>query len=240
MSTINSVNSNISTLTQTYSTVNSQENTQENVQTTEETATTPVDTVEISSAAKSASTSKSKSTSQKSTVDTAAIQKAIRESEQKMSQFKSLVEKLFKKQGKTSYEADWDTLAKAGKLGEALSDIEVDSTTKAQAQADIAEDGYWGVEKTSERILDFAKALAGNDSSKADALLEAYKKGFEAAEEAWGGKDKLPEICYKTHEAVLKGFEDWKNEGSTSSTSNMEDVSYSQIIAQAGNGVMGN
>ncbi len=237
MSTINSVNSNVSTLTQTYSTVNSQENTQ----TTEEnTTTTPVDTVEISSAAKSASTSKSKSTSQKHTVDTAAIQKAIRESEEKMSQFKSLVEKLFKKQGKTSYEADWNTLAKAGKLGEALSNIEVDSATKAQAQADIAEDGYWGVEKTSERILDFAKALAGNDSSKADALLEAYKKGFESAEEAWGGKDKLPEICYKTHEAVLKGFEDWKNEGSTSSTSNMEDVSYSQIIAQAGNGVMGN
>lgn len=33
----------------------------------------------------------------------------------------------------------------------------VDEETQKQAQADIAEDGYWGVEQTSDRILDFAK-----------------------------------------------------------------------------------
>ena len=37
--------------------------------------------------------------------------------------------------------------------------------------------GYWGVEKTSDRILDFAKALAGNDPSKAQKLLDAFKEG---------------------------------------------------------------
>ncbi|MEE1027789.1 MAG: hypothetical protein UH211_03790, partial [Agathobacter sp.] len=43
--------------------------------------------------------------------------------------------------------------------------LQVDADTIAQAKADIAEDGYWGVEQTSDRILEFAKALSGNDSS---------------------------------------------------------------------------
>ena len=239
MSTINSINNDLSTMNKTYSKTKAKEK----EQTAEETKTTtiPTDTVEISSTStsKQKSNSKANSTSKQNTVDVESIQKAIRESEEKMSQFRTLIEKLFKQQGKTSVEADWDILAESGKLGEALSKIEVDAETKAQAQADIAEDGYWGVKQTSERILDFAKALAGNDSSKADALLEAYKKGFEAAEEAFGGKDKLPEICYKTHEAVLKGFEDWKNEGTSNSTKDFEDTSFNQIATQAANGVMG-
>ena len=123
MSTINSVNNNLSTLTQPYSTVNAQENTQTPEETT--TPTAPVDTVEISS--------KTNTATKKPTVDMEAIQKAIRESEEKMAQFKSLVEKLFQKQGKVSFEADWDTLAEAGKLGEALSKVEVDAETKGHS-----------------------------------------------------------------------------------------------------------
>ena len=42
--------------------------------------------------------------------------------------------------------------------------------THSAGQKDIAEDGYWGVEKTSDRILDFAKALSGGDKDKADEL----------------------------------------------------------------------
>ena len=38
--------------------------------------------------------------------------------------------------------------------------LTVDADTIAQAKKDIAEDGYWGVEKTSDRILDFAKGSA--------------------------------------------------------------------------------
>ncbi|MBR5377416.1 MAG: hypothetical protein IK139_09060 [Lachnospiraceae bacterium] len=87
--------------------------------------------------------------------------------------------------------------------------FEVDAETKAQAQADIAEDGYWGVEQTSDRILDFAKALAGNDSGKAQELLDAFKKGYEQAEKTWGGK--LPDISKRTYEAVEKKFNDWMN-----------------------------
>lgn len=42
-------------------------------------------------------------------------------------------------------------------------DFTVDAATKAQAQKDISEDGYYGVKQTSERLFDFASALAGDD-----------------------------------------------------------------------------
>ena len=85
----------------------------------------------------------------------------------------------------------------------------VDEETQKQAQADIAEDGYWGVEQTSDRILDFAKALSGNDPEKADLLIDAFKKGFEDATKSWG-KD-LPDISQRTYDAVLEKFDKWKN-----------------------------
>jgi len=81
----------------------------------------------------------------------------------------------------------------------------VDAATKAQAQADIAEDGYWGVNQTSERILDFANALTGGDPDKIEDMRDAFLKGYKQAEKTWGGS--LPEISKQTYEAVLKGFD---------------------------------
>ena len=86
----------------------------------------------------------------------------------------------------------------------------IDEATKAEAQADIAEDGYFGVTQTSDRILDFAKALCNGDKSKAEELLTAFKKGYAQAEETWGGK--LPDICKDTYDAVLEKFDAWMNE----------------------------
>ena len=43
--------------------------------------------------------------------------------------------------------------------------------------ADIAEDGYWGVNKTSDRLVSMAIALAGGDTDKADELKNAITKG---------------------------------------------------------------
>ncbi len=95
----------------------------------------------------------------------------------------------------------WKFLAKG--------DFTVDAATKAQAQKDIAEDGYWGVEQTSDRILDFAKALSGNDPEKADLLLDAFKKGYAEATKSWG--DNLPDISSRTYDAVVEKFNAWKN-----------------------------
>lgn len=146
--------------------------------------------------------------------DYALIEKLKADAEQRTAQLRSLVEKMMTKQGAAIGTADsmWSFLAKG--------DFEVDEETKAQAQADIAEDGYWGVEQTSDRILDFAKALSGNDPEKADLLLDAFKKGFEEATKTWG--DELPEISQRTYDAVIEKFEQWKNGDAVAETAQTE------------------
>ena len=124
------------------------------------------------------------------------------DAENRFSQLQSLVEKLMLKQSGTSKNAE------AGSIWDALREgkVEVDPETRAQAQKDIAEDGYWGVNQTSDRILDFARALAGDDPKKLEEMREAFKKGYEQAEKTWGGK--LPEISQKTFDAVNQKFDD--------------------------------
>ena len=85
----------------------------------------------------------------------------------------------------------------------------VTEAAKVAAKEAISEDGYYGVEQTSNRIVDFAKALSGGNVEKADLLFNAFKKGFEQATKAWG-KD-LPEICQDTYKAVEEKFNAWKN-----------------------------
>lgn len=117
------------------------------------------------------------------------------------SQLQSLVEKLITKQGNT-YNSIWNALSSG--------DLQVDAETRLQAQKDIAEDGYWGVEQTSDRILSFAKALSQDDPSKADEMIKAFQKGYQQATGAWG-KD-LPSISGQTYDAVMEKFEAWKSE----------------------------
>lgn len=89
----------------------------------------------------------------------------------------------------------------------------VSEAAKEQAQKDISEDGYWGVSQTSDRIVEFAKTLAGDDSSKAEDLLDAFKKGYKQATGAWG-KD-LPDISSQTYDAVVEKFDKWMTGEST-------------------------
>ena len=114
-----------------------------------------------------------------------------------------IVKKTIAGQGNAIAQADdmWKFLASG--------EFSVDKETKANAEKAIAEDGYWGVNQTSDRILDFAIALSGGDTSKAETLLDAFKKGFSEATAAWG--KELPEISQKTYDAVLEKFEAWKN-----------------------------
>lgn len=118
--------------------------------------------------------------------------------------FRSMVTDMLKKQGKVFENADdmWKTLASG--------DFTVDEETANKAKEAISEDGYWGVKQTSERIFEMAKALSGGDSEKMDDMLEAFKKGFDEAGKTWG-KD-LPDISNKTYDAVMKKFEDYKNQ----------------------------
>ena len=83
--------------------------------------------------------------------DANLVAKLKADSDARVSQLKSLVEQMISKQGQTLGKADsiWSFLASGN--------FTVDAATKAQAQKDIADDGYWGVEQTSSRIVDFAK-----------------------------------------------------------------------------------
>lgn len=142
--------------------------------------------------------------------DTNMVAKMKAEAEQRTAQLRSLVEKMMLKQGQSITSAtDYLMALKNGTL-------EVDEATAKQAQEDIGEDGYWGVEQTSERLVSFAKALAGDDPAKADMMLEAIEKGFKEATKTWG--DDLPELCQKTLEATREKMAAWKNGGVTAET----------------------
>ncbi len=135
--------------------------------------------------------------------NTALIAQMKKDAEERTAQLRSIVEKMMSQQGTALGKADsmWSFLAKGN--------YTVDAATKAQAQKDIADDGYWGVEQTSDRIIDFAKALSGDDPEKADEMIAAFQKGFKQATKAWG--DKLPDISQRTYDAVMEKFDAWKN-----------------------------
>ena len=134
------------------------------------------------------------------TPDTNLINKLKADADARTQQLRSLVEKMMS--GQT------EAYGKANNIWQFLrsGNYTVDAATKAQAQADIAEDGYWGVKQTSERILDFAKALTGGDPSKVDEMRKAFEKGYKQAEKTWGGE--LPDISKQTYDAVMKGFDE--------------------------------
>ena len=92
-------------------------------------------------------------------------------------------------EGSDNNDAFWQTIAKG--------DYTVDPEIKSAAQEAISEDGYWGVKQTSQRIVDFGKALVGGNPEKIGLLKDAFIKGFEAAT-----KD--------TYDAVMDLFDKWE------------------------------
>ncbi|AXH12533.1 hypothetical protein [Halarcobacter bivalviorum] len=70
-----------------------------------------------------------------------------------------------------------------------------------EAKELVSADGFFGIDKTSQRVSSFVIDLAGDNI---EALREARKgivQGFEEAEKMWGGN--LPEISYQTQEKTL-------------------------------------
>ncbi len=155
-----------------------------------------VDRVELSSDAKV--------TSKMSDSERAALVKSLKDDlNNQMSRFTNMMVQNFQKQGINASMANGDDFWKMMASG----NYTVDAKTKAEAQEAISEDGFWGVKNTSQRIFDFASALAGDDPEKMKKFQAAVEKGFSQAEDAWGGS--LPSICGETHEAVNKLFDDY-------------------------------
>ena len=88
-------------------------------------------------------------------------------------------------------------LGKFSHEGRSLLDL-----TPAEAQALVAEDGYWGVQKTSLRLAEFVLKGAGDNLELLRAGREGILRGFKEAEKIWGGE--LPEISHQTIEKALE------------------------------------
>ena len=138
----------------------------------------------------------------KAAVDRSAIVAQLKaDAEARAKQMTDLVHKMMSQQGVAIGKSDdmWRFLA-SGKFT-------VDAATKAQAQKDIADDGYWGVSQTSQRIFDMAKALTGGDAGKMEEMRKAFEKGFKMATGTWG--KKLPDISQRTYDATQNLFDDY-------------------------------
>ena len=148
-------------------------------------------------------------TAKKSQTDRAAVVKQLQaDQEQRTQSMLNMVRSVLGQQStfaSATEDGIWKLLAGGN--------FTVDAQTKADAQAAIAEDGYYGVKQTSERLFEFAQALAGDDVDKMKQMQEAVHKGFKMATATWG--KELPQISQDTISAVDKMFEDYYNSKNT-------------------------
>lgn len=133
----------------------------------------------------------------------ALIQSLKADRENQVARFREMVYQMLTSQGITSMKAEDDDFWRQIASG----NFTVDAKTKAEAQAAIAEDGYWGVKQTSQRIFDFIKALVGDDKDIADMLLGVWEKSYSDAIKYW---DKTPDITKQTYNAVIEMIENWE------------------------------
>jgi hypothetical protein len=116
---------------------------------------------------------------------------------------RGLVMNMFKEQGLTMK-------VLLGNEETGVQEINLEEITQEEAAELVADDGYFGVEQTSDRIVDFAIGIAGGDPARIDAMKAGVEQGFNDALEAFGGW--LPDISYNTYDAVMDKLDAWANE----------------------------
>jgi gas vesicle protein len=129
------------------------------------------------------------------------VEQLKKEADNALRPLRQMVENLLKDQGIAFKDASLK--ANEGKM------IQIDDATRAEAQRLVSDDGEYGVEQTSNRLLEFAKAISGDDKTKFDQLKSAIEEGFSEAKKAWGGE--LPDICQKTIDSTLEKLDKWAN-----------------------------
>lgn len=146
----------------------------------------------------------------------ALVEQLKSDQQTRQQQLMDIAKQLMTKQGITyqdsifSIETDDDSVWKFLASGE----YTVDEAAKAQAQELISEDGYYGIKQTSERLFDFASALAGDDEELMQKMQKAIHNGYEEATKSWG--KELPSICKDTIDATDKLFEEYYTSKSAS------------------------
>lgn len=75
-----------------------------------------------------------------------------------------------------------------------------------EASALLEEGGFFSVENTAQRAIDFVLAGGGGDIERLKAGREGIVRGFEEAERLWGGK--LPDIAYESQKLTLEKIDE--------------------------------
>jgi len=88
-------------------------------------------------------------------------------------------------------------LKKLGYEGKPITQLSPD-----EAKDLVSDEGFFGVNKTSERVSNFAFNISGDDVELLKKSREGLVKGFDEAEKLWGGT--LPEISYQTQDKTLE------------------------------------
>jgi hypothetical protein len=139
----------------------------------------------------------------------AALKKAQSLADAHYASMRGMVESIVGGSSGPQGQAFWATAANKG--GQSINDLQVSDATRTKAKELVGEDGYFGVKKTTDRIMEFAKALAGSGASEKDIqnLRKGVQAGFDAVAKMYGGFDKLPQVSKDTYDSVMKEFDSW-------------------------------
>ena len=87
-------------------------------------------------------------------------------------------------------------LKNIGYEGKAITELSVDEANEL-----LSEEGFFGINQTSNRVSEFVLNFAGDDIELLKEGREGIVRGFEEAQKLFGGQ--LPEISFKTQERTL-------------------------------------
>ena len=134
-------------------------------------------------------------------IDGKRLNSLLQEQSVMKNQFRKMILDLLERQG-------YSLKSLEGMSSEEIQNLEipVDDEARQEAMDLIGPDGPYGVEATSDRIIEFAKVLANKDPSRLPMLRDAIEKGFDAAKSMLGGS--LPEISMETHTRTMEKFDD--------------------------------
>lgn len=183
---------------------------------------TNTDKLEISSAAKNTATAGtySKPAEKTKAADSDTIAKLKAESDRQINSFKQMLQDMLATQAdksgaKATGAADGKqqsvTLADGTVINVNMNlNLNVNYQLNIGTSTEVSgTDDYWGAEQTSQRLFDFAKALAGDNKELFETLRGAVQDGFSAVEGIFGGKGTLPQVSYDTYDLTMKKFDDY-------------------------------
>lgn len=96
-----------------------------------------------------------------------------------------------------NHEAFQNFLQSIGYDGKPIAEL-----SQKEASDLVSDDGFFGIDKTAERIANFVIQGSGGDESMMRAGREGILQGFDEAQSLWGGK--LPDISHKTIEKATQ------------------------------------